>query len=362
MNWWRIGIGLLSAMVLAPAATADVLKEADYVRFTQALTDNVALPAYERFAIETTLLSETLTSVCAAPTPDGVHAVTDRFHDTMDAWAQVQPILFGPVMDAPGPARFQFWPDKRGTGQRHLRRAIGTNNPSVLDIETLRTASIALGDLQALEYVLFDEADAFSQPGAFKCTYASTIADLQRSRAALLLQEWSKPNGFREQVINAAKGTDAFFDEREAAGAYLNSIIGILEVIRLQKLERPLGLTLESARGTRAESWRSQRSLRNIKFNLKTIRTMFSTSNGLNDLTINAQNNEASSEAMQLMAEIENELAEFAYPLSVLVTDDKARPALEALLTRFRDLQTLVQDRIARDIGLVPGFNATDGD
>jgi len=362
MNWLWIGTTLICAALHTAPASADVLKQNDYVQFANALTDTIVIPAYERFAIETAVLNETLVGFCANPTPEGAKASFDRFHDTMDAWARVQPLLFGPIMNAPGPARIQFWPDKRGTGQRHLRRVLGSQDASVLRAESLATKSIALGDLQALEYVMFDNPEALLSPASFRCAYASAIANLQRSRAATLLQDWTKPDGYRTQVINAAEGTDAFFDEREAASAYLNSIISALEIIRLQKLDRPLGLTLDSARSARAESWRSARSFRNIQLNFETITALLSAPSGLNDLTRKAQKPDTAAALAQLTDKIRENLSRFEQPLSALVSDANARPKLEALLTSFRDLQSLIQDRVARDVGLVPGFNATDGD
>ncbi len=362
MKWRTVRAVLLCLGLLSQPANADVLKQNDYVQFATALTDQVAIPAYERFAIETTLLSETLNATCANPTSERVQAVYARFHDTMDAWARVQPIQFGPVMDAPGPARFQFWPDKRGTGQRHLRTAFATSDPTALDPETLREKSIALSDLQALEYVLFDDTAAMEVPGSYACAFARTIADVQKTRTAVLLEQWTGSDGFRTQVTNAAEGTDAFFDEREAASAYLSSIIGALEIIRLQKLDRPLGLTPESARATRAESWRSARSLRNIVLNFETISALLMTDNGLIALSIKAQSSEDANAAAHLSHEIHDALGHLKQPLTELVADPDGRLELEGLLTLFRDLQGIIQERIARDIGLVPGFNATDGD
>lgn len=358
----KLGSVLFAVGLWALPVSADTLTQDNYTDFIEALTDTVVVPAYERLAIETTTLGETLKGFCGHPTEAGAKAVTHRFHDTMDAWARAQPILFGPVLNAPGPARFQFWPDKRGTGLRQLRRVLATKDATVLTAGELSTKSIALGDLQALEYVLFDDPEASLLSDPFRCGYASAIADLQRSRAALLLHDWTKPGGYREQVIDAASGTQAFFDEREAASAYLNTIIGTLEFIRLQKLDRPMGLTVENARGSRVESRRSARSLRNIALNMETVNAFFSVPNGVGGLLRKLPNNHDTPKVEQLLADIAVDLESFNAPLSDLVGDADSRPALETLLTKLRALQSLFQDHIAADLGLAPGFNATDGD
>ena len=353
---------LLAVAMWATPVTADTFTPGDYIGLVEALTDRVVIPTYERFAIETTVLSETLKSFCGQPTMAAAETVTRRFHDTMDAWAHARPILLGPVLNAPGPARFQFWPDKRGTGQRQLRRVLATKDAGVLNAHRLATKSVALGDLQALEYVLFDDPQATPLNDPFRCAYASTIADLQRSRAALLLQDWTRPEGFRDQVIGAVNGTEAFFDEREAAGAFLNSVIGTLESVRLQKLDRPMGLTIESARRSRVESRRSGRSFRNIALNLETAHAFFTVPGGINNLLAKLPDNDNAQLAEKLFTDIAADLKNFEAPLSNSVEDETARPQLEALLTKLRTLQSLIQEPVAADLALVPGFNATDGD
>jgi len=89
---------------------------------------------------------------------------------------------------------------------------------------------------------------------------------------------------------------------------------------------------------------------------------LLSAPSGLNDLTRKAQKPDTAAALARLTDKIKENLSRFEQPLSALVSDANARPELEALLTSFRDLQSLVQDRVARDVGLVPGFNATDGD
>jgi len=358
----KVAAPLLAVSLWAPPVTADTLSQGDYINLVEALTDRVVIPAYERFAIETSVLNETLRGFCGQPTIAGAKAVKQRFHDTMDAWAHARPILLGPVLNAPGPARFQFWPDKRGTGQRQLRLVFATKDTDVLTAQGLATKSVALGDLQALEYVLFNDPEASLQSDPFRCDYASAIADLQRGRAALLLQDWTKPGGFREQVIGAASGTEAFFDEREAASAYLNSVIGTFEIVRLQKLDRPMGLTLEGARSSRAESWRSERSFRNIALNLETVSAFFTVDSGINDLLAKLPNNDSAQVIGTLLADIAADLKGFDVPLSDSVEDPLTRPTLEGLLAKLRTLQSLVQEQVATDLALVPGFNATDGD
>lgn len=357
----QLSCTLLGMMLTVAPAAADQIDGTRFTALSTALTDQVVLPAYENLLDETTALTASLGAYCPAPSNDTVDAVRDQFHLTMDAWQRAQPIQFGPIIDAPGPARFQFWPDKRGTGQRQLRRVLTTQDQSVLVEETLGTKSVALTDLQALEYVLFETSDRITDDD-FKCRYALAIAEHQRVLAANLLQAWIGSDGYRTQVVNAANGTDAFFDEREAASAFLNSMAGAIDVVRLQKLDRPMGLTITGARPKRTEGWRSARSLRNISLNLQTVQRFLTIDNGFGDLLKATGKEETAQATNELLSSILSDVAAFDQPLSALVEDADARTDLESLLSKLRSLQSLVREQVAQDLTLVPGFNATDGD
>lgn len=357
----RLSCALFGFTLAIAPALADEIDGARLTALTTALTDQVVVPAYDDLSRQAAGLASALHSYCATPTEGNSEDVREHFHLTMDAWQRAQPILFGPIIDAPGPARFQFWPDKRGTGQRQLRQVLTNQDQSVLEAHALASKSVALSDLQALEYLLFEDPETITEDD-FKCNYARAIADHQEELAVDVLSAWTETNGYRGKVINAAEGTDAFFDEREAASAFLNAMAGAIDVVRLQKLDRPLGLTITGARPKRTESWRSARSLRNIRLNLETVQQFLTVDDGFSDLLIATGKDATARTTNELLAEILSDIATQEQPLSALVEDVDVRADLESLLSKLRSLQSLVREQIARDLGLVPGFNATDGD
>src|SRR3546814_15898761 len=60
-----------------------------------------------------------------------------------------------------------------------------------------------------------------------------------------------------------------YFDAKEASLDFAKALRGALLLVQDYKLGRPLGAAPDAERATRAESWRSQRSLRNVLINLK---------------------------------------------------------------------------------------------
>ncbi len=350
----------LGSLLLSPAA-ADPIDPEQTTGLLTALTDVVVIPGYEALAAESSALNDALDAYCAAPDADGRAQVETQFHRVMDAWQRIQIIQFGPVHENKGTARFQFWPDKRGTGQRQLRNVLNSQDESVLATDALAEKSVALGDLQALEYVLFNKPEALATPNSFTCRYALAIARHQTAQASELVRSWHDGD-YRDQVLNAASGTDAFFDETEAAGRFLNSLAATIDIVRLQKLDRPMGLTLADARPKRTENWRSHRSLRNIQLNMESVRLFLTVDDGFGDLLISIGKETTALEAEALVTEILSDIESFDQPLSDLVENAEARSDLENLLSKLRSLESLVRERLAQDLELVAGFNATDGD
>ncbi len=347
---------------MSTPASADAINTEQTTALLTALTDRFVIPTYQQLATESRELAGALDSYCTAPSGEGRKQVDTRFHATMDAWQRAQIVQFGPIYENRGPARFQFWPDKRGTGQRQLRQVLNNQDDTVLPEGALAQKSVALGDLQALEYILYNEPEAAEEPNSFACRYALAIARNQETHAAALVEMWAGADGYRDEVLSAADGTDTFFDEKEAASRFLNDMAGALDVVRLQKLDRPMGLTITGARPKRTENWRSERSLRNIQLNLESVLQFLIVEDGFGDLLTKIGKDTTATATKDLIREILTDIAAFEKPLSHLIEDPDARGDLESLLAKLRSLQSLVREQVAQDLGLVPGFNATDGD
>src|SRR3546814_1146429 len=66
-----------------------------------------------------------------------------------------------------------------------------------------------------------------------------------------------------------------YFDAKEASLDFAKALRGALLLVQDYKLGRPLGAAPDAERATRAESWRSQRSLRNVLINLKAAQALY---------------------------------------------------------------------------------------
>jgi predicted lipoprotein len=346
-----------------PARAASVLED-----LNRALTDTVVVPGYQRFAAATASLEAAVAGFCAAPTPERLKDARAAFADAMLAWQHVQPIVYGPILSGARTSVIQLFPDRRGTITRQLSQALAARDPKVVAPGGLEGKSVALTGFPALEQILYDDArlpgtEASGPDADYACALAAAIARNLAGIAAGVLEEWQRPGGFRETVLTAAAGNDAYFTAEDATADLLKSLHTALQSVIALKLEAPLGASLEEAKPRRAESWRSELSLADIRANLETAQALYAGPGSFGDaLAAIADEDQLDWTIRQGFARAFAQLDGIAPPLHAAVEDPTARARIEALLAELRTLRRLVGQELAPALGLLVGFNAMDGD
>ncbi len=351
----------LLLLALPPKLDAAAIGEADYARTAAALTDEVALPAVAAFATASADFARETAGLCTAADADPA-AVQAGFLGLMEAWQRVQPLDFGPLRAGDGPARFEYWPDRRGIGARQLARVLKSEDPGVTSAESLAGKSVALGDLQALERLLFGDADGPSVLDPFRCAYARAIAELQAARAAALLAAWEGPDGQAAAMRDAVQGNELYYDAAEAVRDYLGALTHGLQTVAEAKLEPVLGHDTKTARPRAAESWRSGHSLANISANLATLEALVAAPEGLGDLAARAGDPLIGRTLRDMIEDARERLLALDGPLALLVRDTDAHAELTAIADQLERAHRLAEHTLAEALLLIAGFNASDGD
>ena len=359
-------IPLAAAITLAlgfatPEARAQA---ADYEALNAAVVESYVLPRYAAFAETAAALDASLTRACAdgRPTPDESAAA---YHAAMDAWMAVQHLRFGPSELFLRAERIEFWPDKRGTVGRHLAQMTLEPKPEALEPQAFASGSVAVQGFPALERLLFDSGDTdWATP--FGCALTLAIGRNLKSIAAALLSDWRDgENAYATTVLSAAVGNDRYFDAKEAALDFAKALRGALLLVGDYKLGRPLGDAPGAARATRAESWRSARSLRNIKVNLQAARALYQVG-GESSLSSIARAHPRGAELDTVIHDALERIiaAAEAQPDSLVAAleapDGWAK--LDALRVETRQLLELLGGPLSEVLELPMGFNSYDGD
>ena len=197
---------------------------------------------------------------------------------------------------------------------------------------------------------------------AYTCGLAGAIGRYQSDLAQDILHEWTKEGGFRQAALSAGGTSDEYVDDAEVARDVMRVLSESLDAVIAQKLEAPLGESMAKAKPKRAESWRSERSMRNIVLNIESVRALVETSGGFADLVTAHGESGLADDLRKGLADAASKARAVALPLSDAVSDPGERAKLLDLLGSLRALRALVTGPLSRATGLLVGFNSQDGD
>lgn len=299
------------------------------------------LPAFAGFADAAQGLSDTAAADCRA------EAVAPAYAETFDAWMPVAGLRMGP--SETGALSIAFWPDKKGFTQRTLSQFIAAEDPVAFDPEGYSHVSIAARGLFALDMLLFDPTFADYGKDSYACALVQVISRDLANQAEALEAAWR--DGFAQTLRTAgAPGNATFMAEGEALRALYTQMLSDLEFTADQRLGRPLG-TFDKPRPTRAEAWRSGRSLRNVLLAVDAAQAL---AHSLIDGALPATD--------AAVARVHDAAAAVGDPGLQDINDPQARLHVEIVQQAVQALRAAIEAEIGAPLGLSAGFNSQDGD
>lgn len=303
--------------------------------------DAVLLPGLAGFTRATAALDGAAAADCTAAALDAPYAAA------FDAWLAIGDIRIGPTETA-APA-IAFWPDARGFTRRTLAGLIAGEDPVIDDPAAFAEISIAGRGFLALDMVLSDADFAAPAAGTYTCRLVQRLAADLSARAAALEAAWVE--GYGAILRGAgAPGNAVFMNDSEAVRALYTQVLASLEFTADSRIARPLA-TLDRPMPTRAEAWRSGRSLPNA---LAATEAAVALARALGDRPLPAT--EAALDRVREAA------ARVSDPGFQDIADPVAWFRLEVLGQKVEAVAAAIEQEIGLPLGLTPGFNAQDGD
>lgn len=363
--WLRLLLPGCAAFMLLHTADASA-DTPNYQRFNKAVVATHILPRYSLLVAQTIALDEKVAAACTGEAP--LADLHGAYHAAFDAWIDIQHVGFGPVAQFMRAFRFEFWPDKRNVTEKQLRKLIAAGDVTSLPHEKFRSSSVAVQGLSAMERLLFGQGfrEAREFGDTYYCGLLRAISDNMRRMAAEIDAAWAEGDERYADVMAVDDaGNAVYFDTQEATVDLLMSAIVLVEIVADRKLALPMGSTLERAKPRRAESWRSGRSLRNIRRNMAAFEALYDGTGegGIAGLLYEAGTDATLDDEIQAsLRQINALLAAIPDPLANAVSDPAYRMRLEEAVALLRVLRDLLTDRLAPALGLSIGFNSLDGD
>lgn len=352
-------LAVVAALAATPARAADTTT---YATLNRAAVENHILPRYDALVPATAALDAAAKDYCAAPASKPIEPLQAAFNATMDAWQDIQHVRFGPIDWFFRSQRFAFWPDPRNTIGKQMAELLSRHQAGSVDVDLLAKGSVATQGLPALERLIYGEDANKLKNGAdsaYRCKYVEAIATNLSRIAQETKAAWREggDKAFKTVMLDT-KAVDApYREEQEATLELFKALYLAVELASDHKLARPLGASAVDARPRLAESWRSERSLRNIQRNLDAARDLYQTAfaPGISDKALDAAIKDAFARSLAAAAALKT-------PLETAVQDKAMRPQAEKLAAETLALKKLLGDRLPPALDIPVGFNALDGD
>lgn len=356
---WRAPVQALAALALAWPLAAGAELPAD---LGERLAQGYARPAAAGMVAAATDLEGALVPWCGRPDAVGAKRVEAAFADLALAWARLEPLRFGPLVQANRYERLAFWPDTRGVMPRQVRAVIAAQDADLLKPGALAGRSVAVQGLPALEFVLYGEPALLTQQDAptfaYACGYARALSANVAAISRDVAQAWDGKADFGRQFARPRAGNDLYRDPQEVAAEAMKALSTGLQFARDVKLLPVLGASADGARPRRAAFWRSGLSTRTLAAGLDGLAAFYQAGGY-------ALPKGEDWMAGAVLAELGNAaraLREVPAPLERALGDAEGRRLLGLAALTLKNAKAIVDQDLAPALGVTIGFNALDGD
>ncbi|WGY47077.1 imelysin family protein [Vibrio sp. ABG19] len=311
---------------------------------THHISQPVYLAEYQaayRFKHQAEQLQSAFTDFCDNSNLSG-DVLKQQWHSTMLAWMALQGQERGPAAALEQSWNVQFWPDKKNTTGRKMQRLLKQDQSwSSADIAR---QSVTVQGLGALEWALYDSQSPLMSAPEKACPAVTAISANLATKAAVIEQAWQQ-NPWTKM------------DEPTWLSAYIALLSNQLEY-SMSKMSRPLA-NIGQPRPYFSESWRSKTSMLNLKANIEAMQTLYLSSldGELRARQLNALADRVKTQYANLVSTWPQDPSLF----DMLQSKEGYRDVLSQY-NKLEQLKYLLHDEVAVELGVVIGFNSSDGD
>lgn len=355
----RILLALLIGLMATPALAQ--LHPTGRTVITEAVEDAIK-PGFAGFAAAARDMRLAMGGLCDEPSAAWLDEARARFKDVVIAWSRIENYRFGPLMKDNRSDRILFWPDRKGIALKQVQAILATKDVAATDPATLKTKSVAVQGLGALEFVLFGTgAETLAGPGGdFRCDFGNAISGAVSDVAAEMSQEWYAAPGIATRMIRPSE-TDSDYRSNDEV---LTELIGVMahgvEAIRDQRILPFLGREGEASKPKSALFWRSNMTVPSIANGFFGLRML------LNNSAIwqyaPTEQFWIGQDALAEFDKVDGEVAKVTGTVEEALADPAQRAALGQIVVSSQALGRLTGEDLPAALGLSVGFSSLDGD
>ena len=144
--------------------------------------------------------------------------------------------------------------------------------------DQLAGKSVALQGLPALEYLLYGDGREIlpkDETGAFRCASRLAVATNVDRIAEQVVEGWREGSAYEKAFLSPAADDPYYHAPKEVTLDLFKTFTTGIELVRDQKLGKPLGASPAEAKPKLAAFWRSGLTFANAAGNLEGVRAIF---------------------------------------------------------------------------------------
>lgn len=307
------------------------------------VANNIVIPAYADAAKQSTVLHDLAQQHCkqSPVSGDELQALRDQWLVLAQAWASAEMVNFGPATDSMSNLYINYYPDERGLVHSGVADLISAN-PTLTAKQLMNESAIVQG-VPGLEEVLY----ANDSLDAGQCAYVISASQALSTRLQSIEKDW-------QNSATQLLAIDKTATSNQGLNQWFNSLLSLLEVMKTNAIDQPLGLTGKAKGHLPAATAGQSRAIINAKLatlnKVLTDPVLTAILNSNNDSKVGNELATALADTTTLLAQMPEDLA---------TADKKTQQQLFDSLTK---VTRLIKRQLIPTLGIRVGFNSNDGD
>ncbi|MGO1281373.1 MAG: imelysin family protein [Psychrobacter sp.] len=328
--------------ITATINVVDISTDTETAYLTHVAND-IVIPAYADVTKQSDLLHDLAQTHCQSESVSGdeLQALRDQWLVLAQAWARAEMINFGPATASMSNLYINYYPDERGLVHSGVADLIAANPK--LTPEQLANESAIVQGVPGLEEALY----ANDSLDAGQCAYVISASSALSTRLKEIEKNW-------QQNSTELLAIDKVADSDEGLNQWFNSLLSLVETMKSNAIDQPLGLTGKAKGHLPAATAAQSRAIINAK--LATLNKAL-TDPVLTEMLNSNNDSEVGNNLSTVLAETTTLLAQMPEDLATADKDTQ-----QALYEHLTTITRLIKRQLIPTLGIRVGFNSTDGD
>jgi predicted lipoprotein len=219
-----VGLSGLALLAATPALSAE---KPSYHAIVQSAIDkhiNTHIDAMKEAADR---LPPAVDDVCRTGSAAARKELSSRFRDAVTAYAGIDFLRFGPLLENGRRERLSFWPDPRGFLDRQLRLVLLNKDEALVKPGAIAKQSVTVQGLTALEALMTDKNVPLGPGDAarYRCELARAIAANVSRVAGEVADGWEKTGGWKDKMLHPGPDNAVYRSPEESAGELVKALL-----------------------------------------------------------------------------------------------------------------------------------------